>query len=117
MAMVKLSGQIVDIEGKSGGVVWRSDSCGAHVQKLPVQWHREPTPKQLKVRKCWRLMWRFWRESIDDVTLQLWSEYGKTHSRHNKKGELIKWSGWFWFAHFNMPRCLKEEEPLYAPPN
>lgn len=116
MAMVKLSGEIVEINGLFGGDVWRTDTCGQHVQKKPGLPGKDPSPRQRKVRRCFSKLHSLYWHKLAEPLRAVWVLYGKTHRMKNKKGEDIGWDGWSWFSHFNMPRCLKGLPPLLIPP-
>lgn len=116
MAMVKLSSEIVEINGKSGGVVWRRDTCGQHIQKIPLQLNREPSPTQKIRRRCFRKLYDYWAGVLSDASREIWRRYADRHPRHNKKGEVIFWCGYHWWIHFNMEPCRKGEPIFLTPP-
>ncbi len=116
MAMVKLDSMIEEINGRSGGDVWRRDQCGQHVQKQPRKQSNQPTPTQKKRRRAWQSLMTIVRRCFSPEVAAYWQDYANQHTRKNKKGETITLTWWNMFISFNINKVVAGEDPDLIPP-
>ncbi len=113
MAMVKLSGDIIDINGTVGGSVWRVDVCGQHVQAFPrIIDDKQPTSQQrafTMAKNAW--MTHIWQQSEIDK----WWIWCYDHPKKSKKGETMYLHPFLAFLSVNIKRILKGKDIEYVP--
>lgn len=87
MVMIKLDGFIEDINGKVGGVKYRRDNCGYHMEEIK-QFYKSPTNKQRAQRSRFRAATAFWKSIVLTASERsLWWGWCLMHPRVNEKGE------------------------------
>ncbi len=116
MAMVKLSAGITEIEGKSGGDVWRKDQCGQHVQAAPRHVDKYASYRQKKRRRAYLKCMNYIREHATVEFAARWQIYANQHPRKNKKGESYTLAWWQQFMSINIKRVYNDLEILQYPP-
>jgi hypothetical protein len=116
MAMVKLGSGIVEIEGKSGGNIWRKDQCGQHVQSYPREIERPSTLAQRKRRRAYLRLMNYIRRYSTLEFVQRWQSYSHHHPRNNRKGESHTLTWWQMFISTNVNRVVNGEDILDYPP-
>lgn len=117
MVMVKLAGDIVEIEGKVGGDVWRSDVCGSHIQKEPRRIGRHPSVYQEKRRRAFRFLVNISRRCLTIELVAYWQDYANKHPRINSKGKVIKLTWFQKFISHNINKVVNEEDIDLLPPD
>lgn len=114
--MVKLGAGIVEINGKSGGDIWRTDTCGQHVQSYPRLVNHEPSDSQRKRRRAFQACRRVWSKWFSDVFVKMWNQYAERHPAKNKKGETFIMTGGQIFMKINITRYYNDTPLLQWPP-
>lgn len=115
--MLKLGSGITEIEGKSGGEIYRKDQCGQHIQSTPRTVDSEGSPAQKKRRRAWRKCLNYIRKNTTVEFAGRWQIYANQHPKVNKKGERITLTWWQMFMRINVVRVYNDLEPLQFPPN
>lgn len=117
MAMIKRGPGIENFSGKVGGVIYRNDHCGAHVQAPPRYIEHEPTPSQKSRRGCFQRLWfHYWKRVVTREQRDLWWTYSYNHPHRNKKGETVYLTAFNQFVAININRCTKGQMILLDPP-
>jgi hypothetical protein len=111
--MLKVRGGMFEVEGKSGGTVYRKDVCGQHAQAYPriVNPYKE-TPQQkafTRAKNVW--MSHKWTP----FELGQWWEWCQHHPLTNKKGEVGYFHPFLAFLHVNIKRILNGQDILLVP--
>jgi len=109
---------IVDINGKLGGVNYRKDKCGLHMQQNPPKRKRKSKYEDAQ-RKSFREVVNYWgqrRQKISVEDEKSWSTYANKHYIQNKKGETKKMSAYQAFVSVNLPRRI-ENLPIISNPD
>lgn len=114
--MLKLAAQITDIEGKSGGVIYRKDQCGPHMQAAPRKVKQEPTPDQEARLRAFRICTGYMRENATEHFVYCWSHYAIFHPKVTKKGKIIPLTWWQIFISYNINRVIAGEPIAQLPP-
>ena len=117
MAMVKLGDGVVEINGKSGGDVFRKDQCGQHIQSTPRYVSNEPSPSQKKRRRAFRKCLNYIRRYSTVEFAYRWQNHANNHPRTNKKGETITLAWWQEFMSINIIRIVNDLDILQFPPD
>jgi len=102
MAMVVVSNRIIDINGKVGGNIYRSDKCGIHVQTTPRTIRRDPTNNQKIRRNAWRALVTNYIKKLTQDQVYAWQDYANRHPRKNRKGETYTLTWWQQFIATNI---------------
>lgn len=113
MAMIKMGPGIENISGKVGGVIFRSDVCGPHIQAFP----RIIKPrKESKSQKAFTRAKNAWSErKWTQYELDLWWVWCYNHPKTNKKGETTYLHPFLAFLSVNTKRILDGKEIIYEP--
>lgn len=117
MAMVKVAQPITEINGKSGGNVWRKDQCGQHVQKTPRTVSNEPTRSQRKRQKAYTACMNYIRRNSTPEFAARWQQYANNHPKTNKKGETYNLTWWQQFMAINVVRVFNDQPIQQYPPS
>lgn len=116
MALAKYGDSVVDIEGKFGGVIFRRDRCGNHIQAMGYGPH-QATPKQNKRRRWFsRLTRMFLSEHGTEKNVKLWWIYSYNRPRTNKKGEVYYLNPLMAYISYNLIRVMNDLDPVATPP-
>jgi len=113
--MVKFSPEIVDLQGKFRGDIWRSDQCGPHVQAYP-RIIKKRTYSQDEIRKGFADLHYIYYHMLDRRLRNLWTFYAQGKSYINKKGEHILMTGFTAFFKHNHPKWMAGIPPVWLPP-
>lgn len=114
--MVKLGPGITEINGKTGGNVYRVDQCGQHIQKKPKT-VKKKSPLQYSQQMAWIKASNFW---LNHWTIQIynaWWVYSSLHPIVNKKGEVRYRQPFNAFMHINVIRARNVVLMLLWPPS
>lgn len=114
--MVKLSSVIVEIEGKEGGIVWRKDQCGQHIQAMPRTWNHPITVKQSKWRKAFFVCTHYAFHYLSTEHIKEWMVWTLSHKRVSRKGVIYYMTWWQAFISVN---CIRQYngQPLFESPS
>ena len=116
MTMMKLSGDITEIEGKVGGDVYRKDVCGQHIQAYPRLVKHE-SPSQIRQRKAFRSALYFCGGgNLTGEDVEKWWIYSKNHPKKNSKGETVYLTPFLACVRINTMRFRNDLEPITEPP-
>ncbi|TES91558.1 MAG: hypothetical protein E3J94_03630 [Desulfobacteraceae bacterium] len=115
MAMVKLDSSIVDIEGKTGGTVFRYDNCGQHAQAFP-RLIKKRTRKQDFVRSAFSDLSYVWKSYLTKHEQDTWYIFARNYSYPGKKGNIQTLPGRTMYLQYNLPPWWKGEPPLWIAP-
>lgn len=117
MALAKMGGGIVEMNGKMAGNIFRHDQCGQHIEKYPrLVGRKHPTPAQALQRACFMDCVYVWKNDVTDKQILKWYQYAALHWKTNKKGEPIQLSGWNMFLRINLVRIHNGLAALREPP-
>jgi hypothetical protein len=114
MTMIKTDG--IEIEGKFGGVIFRTDQCGQHMQSEPRDVYEGPTYKQLIRQNAFRTCINYIRIHSTPDWVFAWQIYADNHPRKNKKGNVYSVPWWQQFVSTNINRIVNNEPILDLPP-
>lgn len=115
MAMVRTNNAVIDINGRVGGDIWRTDQCGLHVQKEPrmiMHW----SPKQKAWMRAWSIAWSYWKDCLLFGWGNEWHRYAQNHLVPNRKGEMIMLYRENWWLKINVYRIYNGLDILWHPP-
>lgn len=111
MAMVIRSAKYPEMEGKMGGNVYRLDQSKQHIQKYPRIINKEPSVKQIKVRRAFSYLIHRYNNIITLEQHATWINYAFTHRKKSRKGHYYFITGSQWYLHFNIPLWI-DDKPL-----
>lgn len=99
MALVKYGAGVEQFSGGDGGGIWYNDRCLEHIISRPRKCNKEPSPKQLKVRRAFRESVTLWNTQIanDPVRRPRLELYATQAHFVNRKGEEVKINGYLMF--------------------
>lgn len=109
---------ISDINGKQGSGYYRNDRCGAHWQENPRK-HHTASEAELLQRQFFSITSSLWSpESFGGTKKdrESWTTFGNQIRVPNKKGELIKLSGYLAFKAVNIPRLIENQPIVWSAP-
>lgn len=115
MAMIKTTDEGLDINGRVGGTIFRSDQCGMHMQKEPrfiLHW----SEKQKAWMRAWSIVYKYWREGWEAGMHNPWWDYAHNHPVKNRKGETILLFAMNWFLKVNVTRIYNGLPIQWEPP-
>ena len=127
MALIKLSSMIIEIRGRFGGVYFKKDNTGQHVQAMPRSVRKasmegpvirphSPGGSRSAYTKSWTYVASMWGILILTVYLPLWIAKTLGWRHEDKKGNNVKLTPWGWFTHFNILRSAKGLPIYWRPP-
>lgn len=114
MAMIKTDG--IEIQGKVGGDVFRSDQCGPHIQASPRDIEHEPTQKQRLRRLAFRACIDYIRTHATLIWVSEWQIYANEHPKKTCKGKIYALAWWQQFVSYNINRIIAGEPIIDLPP-
>lgn len=114
--LVKTGQNITEIEGKSGGDIYRTDVCGQHIQSYPREVDSPITPAQEARRKAFRTLTNYFKSHATVEFAARWQIYADSHTKTNKKGEVIRLTWWQQFIAYNINRVVAGEPIIEFPP-
>lgn len=126
MALCKLSTSIISIRGRHGGVYFKKDHTGQHVQAWPRVIHGSSLTRpagpavpsgtsRAGLSRSWCALSGIWADVIVGTIALFWALVAGIWLWTTKKGDRVKLTNWNWFTHFNMPRYTTAL-PVYTEP-
>lgn len=102
--------------GAFGGVYFKNDGYGQHIQAMPRNWNRDST-KRMPLRKwAWTAVFNYWKMLSALLLMLVWVEYAHHQFFDDPHGVRKKLTNSQWFAHFNVNRILNGLPPYTTPP-
>lgn len=117
MALVRLSNEIVSIRGRFGGVYFKTDPNGQHIQAMPHNVKYPRSTFQMAGINAWTGMSGFWMLALLTFGMALWVAYAAIHFFTTKTGEKKKITSWNWYVHYAMRFPESEGMPFWKPPH
>lgn len=128
MALVKLSGQIIHIRGRFGGVYFKKSPDGQHVQAMPRVWNYTRSEAQQggwgegssftsMGIKGYSGMAAIWMMALLGFFSAAWAAYALVTWFTTKTGERKKITGYNWFVHYALRFPEAERPPFFEPPH
>lgn len=114
--MIKVGGGIVDIEGKSGGDVYRKDVCGQHIQSYPREYEHQFSPAQAQRRRSFAKLTEYMKSHATIEFAATWQDYANRHKKTNKKGEAVGLTWWQQFIGYNINGVVAGNPIIELPP-
>lgn len=114
MAMIKTDG--TETEGKVGGVVYRSDQCGMHIQGKGRYVSNEPSKEQIIRRNAFRKCTGYIRKCATQYVTAAWQDYANHHPKKTCKGKIYTLTWWQQFIAYNINRVIADEPIIGLPP-
>jgi hypothetical protein len=105
-----------EIEGKFGGVIFRHDQCGPHIQAYPRIIDKTPSQEQRIRRNAFDLLNNFWTLYSNKYTTDLWWYYAMEHPKKTSKGKVYFMEPRQAFFSYNINRVVSGLEPEIEPP-
>lgn len=127
MAIVKTSNDIESIRGRFGGVYFKKDNAGQHIQAMPrsirkVSMTSPVIPPESPGGSRAAGINGFTAASIIGVLIMatiyliMWTAYAISKWYITKRNEKKRLDARKWFLHFNIMRCAKNLPPYTMPP-
>jgi len=117
MAMVRFGPEIVEINGKMGGDIWRYDWCKQHCQSMGRYIDKEPTkPQKIRRKQFTKLLSYVRTWGKESKFVQLWQAYCNSHPETNKKGEVYSLAWHQGFISYNLNRVISGKPVEQYPP-
>lgn len=115
MVMIRMLSNASDINGKFGGVRYRRDNCGLHMEKIPdkrpPEWWK-PMPQNKAFGKCTTA---YSNHKWLPIELDLWWMWCAAHPRKNKKGDTYYLHPFLAFMTVNIKRLRDGKEIIFVP--
>ena len=116
MSLVKYGGGIIDMKGRLGGQVHKSDRSGKHVCACYTK-RRSNSPAQNIRRKWFSRLTNLWKTGfVSAAQMQMWETYAANHPITNKLGEARIRSAFQTFMWWNLISVMNGGEPAASPP-
>jgi len=116
MVMIRFKDPTTEVEGKSGGNVWRYDWCKQHIQAFPRMIDHEASPAQKARRRAFRSLRNLIRQLATIEWVATWQDYANRHPITNKKGEKIRLAWHCQFIKTNINRIIDNLPIFIIPP-
>jgi len=128
MALAKTSNEIESIRGRFGGVYFKKDNSGQHIQAMPRHIYNTfggtPPPyipthsfSRGSYINSWSNLAGLWGLAFVGASMATWAAFAVVFSLFVKSGVWKHVSGWNWFTHFNIERQVNGYLPYWkAPP-
>jgi len=116
MALCKLGNGIIQMRGRFGGVYFKHDRMGQHIQKMPRVVRYQRMGVQASNVGNFSDCSMIWKEVLTLAMLAAWALFALIHWWITKDDRKIKITGWNWFVHYNMKRLAEGKDPILWPP-
>jgi len=107
----------MQIRGRHGGIYFKRDNSGQHIQKMPrvVRYTRSGVQGENvgNYSECGLV----WAGVVALGLWVLWVAFAAAHWWMTKDKRRIKLTGWNWFVHYNMKRLADGLPPMLEPPD
>lgn len=117
MAIVKLSSEIESVHGRYGGVYFKKDPSGQHIQAMPKIVDYPRVGVQGLNRDGYSTMAALWHLVLIAGFHLAWSLFGAAHLFTTKSGEKKRLSGYSWYVHYWLLFPEEERLPYWKPPH
>jgi hypothetical protein len=128
MALMKMSGDIIELRGSFGGVYFKKDNSGQHIQGAlrHVKSHQGShidrfgegppgIPYDLYVKMFTLLAARWWILVAAQIILP-WTRWANEQVLEKTHGHPERITNWMWFVHYNQMRQVHGLPPYPYPP-
>lgn len=113
MALIKAN---FEAHGTFGGVYFKRDQYGQHIQAMPRIPSRFSNHKMPVRLMAWTACFTHWKILMTLILLTYWTNFAYEYLYTDRKGNRKKLSNSQWFAHFNVNRIVDELPPYTTPP-
>lgn len=117
MALVKLSGDIVEVHGQLGGVYFKRGTDGQHVQAMPRTVRYQRSVPQMMGVNAWTGMSALWMMALVFSYMAGWALFALLHDFISDDGESKKLTGYNWYMHYAMMFPEADTLPFWQPPH
>lgn len=127
MALIKLGPEIISLRGRCGGIYYKKDKSGQHIQKMPRYWNYTRTPAQVG-GWGWGSPFAasgisgfsgaslFWLAALVASYAIIWALFALAYLFYTLKGERKRITGYNWYLHFALGYPRAKRPPLWKPP-
>lgn len=116
MALVKTDNTILELRGRFGGVYFKKDSAGQHIQAMPRTVRYTRTGIQGKGVAGFSMIAGLWALALVLAFIPAWIMFAFVFTWLTASGVYITLTCWNWFVHYNQYRALMDYNPYWAPP-
>lgn len=127
MALVKLSHSITSIKGRQGGIYWKRDPNGQHIQAMPRVWNYTRSPAQIGRASFFEGLPGFgiagysgaatmWLAALCAFFAAAWAIFAVGYYFYRIGKEPKKISGYNWYMHYALAFPDAGRPPLWKPP-
>lgn len=116
MALCKLGSGIIYMRGRLGGVYFKRDNSGQHVQAMPRTVRYQRVGAQGGNVGNFSECAGIWKEVLTLAMLAAWALFALIHWWITLDERKIKITGYNWFIHYNMKRLAEGKDPILWPP-
>lgn len=127
MALITPAAGIISIRGRFGGVYFKKDNSGQHIQAMPRRYKTismttpvippaSPGGSRAAYIHAWTNMARFYAYITVFVYFPLWVQWAIENKSYLPKSEGKKLSVYQWFSHLNIKRLAENLPPYTYPP-
>jgi hypothetical protein len=114
---MKMSNEILSLRGRFGGVYFKHDNAGQHIQSMPRGIHRAQFGSRSLYNRIFSECLYRWKALLLTVMAVFWYEFAKREFFTKKDGIKVRLPPGYWFNHYNVKRIYLEENVWYYPPN
>ena len=127
MALAKTSNEILSIRGRCGGIYFKKDNYGQHIQTMPrairkasmqgtIELAGHSRGNRLAYINSWTHIATIWAMKAAYIFLIGFLEMAEERTSDLTKSKGKKLTGWNWFTHLNVPRVAEGLPPYTYPP-
>jgi hypothetical protein len=129
MAICKTSNEIESVSGQFGGIYFKKDNAGQHIQAMPRSVRKASMQSPITYspllggsRSAYILSWtkkaKQWLmiASILWYFSEVWQSFADANEWKNKRGKITKPTAYNWWMHFNVTRDVEGLPPYTYPP-
>jgi len=114
---MKLSGELVSLRGRFGGVYFKNDKGTQHVQAMPRHVRYARSGIQLANTDAYSTLAALWGLALICFFTVAWAAYAAAHYFITSSGESKRISGYNWFMHYWLLFPETEQLPYWKPPH
>lgn len=117
MVQVKLSSEILEIRGQSGGVYFKTGRPGQHIQAMPRHVNYSRIGTQGRFRDAYSAAGAFWALALIAAFGTTWAAYALANLFIDRNGESKRITGYNWYIHYALTFPEAEALPFWKPPH
>lgn len=117
LALVKLGPEIVEVRRRFGGVYFRTDPKGQHIQAMPRHVKRAESAAWGMGRDMWSMGTGIWLMALLLYYGVLWTLFAASNYFTDKRGERKRITGFNWYMHYAMRFPETQQPPFWKPPH